>query len=351
MPNLSANDNDATRDQASQPKSADAPNPHGPSTSLPSVATAAFIGSIVAIILSPLSFYLSQFLSRPVLSIEYVETVSAEPVITVSASAIGALVQSPGYMTFISEHPAERATIYPGLRGSLSVEQAKQLVRSLGTLEKDLREKLARIKAIEKDLTRETNPANVKLMIQNYTGPLFNSFAVVNDPLTSMKASFLQQLQADAGPASDLLEKTESILKSVRDPTSPAANVQFKVSVLNRGDTDGLIRSVGRFELLDAKLSTEISRIEQPKPVNSTASALAVPVAVTNPPDAIREQSVGRVEKHSMIEAWFAINEKKLSASQSTSLTGLLPHIQSSRFRITLTDQENSEIEYSSPSR
>src|SRR5262245_30492713 len=63
---------------------------------LPDVALSAFIAALVTIVISPmsqsLSFYLSQFLSRPILSIEYVEAIQATPIVSLDISKLQALV-------------------------------------------------------------------------------------------------------------------------------------------------------------------------------------------------------------------------------------------------------------------
>src|SRR5437763_224452 len=82
---------------------------------IPDVATAAIIGSVVALLVSPISlsltYYLSRLLSQPILSIEYVEAVSGDPTVTFNTALVSRFLQSPGYMSYIAREPNEHAPL------------------------------------------------------------------------------------------------------------------------------------------------------------------------------------------------------------------------------------------------
>jgi hypothetical protein len=312
---------------------------------IPDIAIAALVGSVVAVLISPVSqavtYYLSEFLSKPILSIEYVEVVPIEPTVPLDASKIQDLTQAPGFMTYSIQQPGIQADLFFALRGTLSPTQAQQLERDLSFVGNDVKEKLGRAEKVRLTLASTSDPMAIGSAIKDYCGPLFVTLGFSGLPADQMKVSFLKQLEYDTQNNADLLHAVESFLPALRSPIVPMANVQFKASIFNRGETDGLLRSAGRLQFVDEQTSVDLLRIAAPK---SMVDPTTVQVTVANTSEPIGENSVGKIEKHSMIEAWFAIDERALSASQRTTLATSLSNIQSKKFRVTLSDQERSEI-------
>ena len=81
-----------------------------------------------------------------------------------------------------------------------------------------------------------------------------------------------------------------------------------------------------------------------PPKSSSVERELAVSVVVTNQIEAPREGSVGKVEKRAMSEFWFKADESKSSNEHVNGLRNMDKLLRTSRFRITLYDQERRAI-------
>jgi hypothetical protein len=324
-------------------------------TKVREIATGALVGAVVAIVLAPVSqsltYYLSQFLSRPVLSIEYVERIPADRVVRLDSAQIQRLIQSTAFVSYWISHPAGR-TVVAKLTTEISADQLDELRSSLRQMGEEVAASLRKMTHAEQLVQAEIDPDAIVKAIQTYHGSLFSSFAFASEPPDQMKASFLRQLQADRAPLTEVVSQLKSINDLVATASPPASDFFMKVSVLNRGDTDGLIRSTATLHLPDLGFSIPLLRMSPPKQPTPLQTAFAVQVAVTNPQEAlIREQSVGKIEKHSMVEFWYAIDERKLPPAQLAALVQRLPIADSVKLRLTLADQELKEISYEAASR
>ena len=77
----------------------------------------------------------------------------------------------------------------------------------------------------------------------------------------------------------------------------------INLNVLNNGATDGLVRNRG--ELIYDNISYPIERSEDP---SSDGNTMAVPTYVVNKSFSnIQSNSVGKIEKNSMVELWYML--------------------------------------------
>jgi hypothetical protein len=332
------------------PEAKKTPREDSRGTKVREVATGALVGSVVAIVLTPVSqsltYYLSQFLSRPVLSIEYAERIPADRVVRLDAAQIQRLLQSTAFMTYWTSHVTGRGVVAK-LATEISAEQVDELRKDLHQMEDEVGASIQKMARAEKLVHVEVDPDAIVKVVHAYYGPLFSSFAFASEPPDQMKDAFLRELQAEKAPLIEVASQLKSITDMVDAASPPASDFSLKVSVLNRGDTDGLIRSTARLDVPGLGFSIPLLRTAPPKQPTALQTTFAVQVAVTNPQETvIREQSVGKIEKHSMVEFWYVVDERKLSTTHLAAFVQRLPIGDSVEFWLTLTDQERREISY-----
>lgn len=119
------------------------------------------MGSIIAIILTPisqsLSFYLSEFLARPALSIEYVEQISFVPRARVDGGALQSVVASHGFEKYVQEHQGTQG-IFIGVGEEMSTDQIETLLRALNALAAEQSKGLAKIDAATTLISSASDP-------------------------------------------------------------------------------------------------------------------------------------------------------------------------------------------------
>jgi hypothetical protein len=318
------------------------------------VALGATVGAVVALALAPVSqsfsFYLSQYLARPLLSIEYVEVVVAKPQSPTAAGKVQRLFQSSMTNRYLQQHPMVLQLLV-GIGDGMAEDEANDAIKHLEELRTELTRKVGEIEAVGSAVNAESDVAKIKASAQNYLGPIFNSFPFPEEGIEATRAAITEQLQSDNVMFSGALSKVSEFSELVRDAMRAGPTLYFKLSILNRGDTDGLIRNVGTLMFSGQTASMPILRVAAPKLSASTEALMSVPVTVTNQPDSVRAGAVGKVEKHAMSEVWFVVDKAKLGSTDIAAIEKALQDASSNRFSITLLDQERMPIVYDSASR
>ena len=78
--------------------------------------------------------------------------------------------------------------------------------------------------------------------------------------------------------------------------------------------------------------------------------AMAVPVTVVNPADdAQRSGAVGKVEKNSMVEFWFALDQDALSPEKLAAAITMFSETPTSPYEIVLFDHANHRVNFRKP--
>jgi hypothetical protein len=349
MPALPKGDHMAARKAAASKQATVA----APWQKVKDVGLAALVGSIVTILISPLSqvisFYLTDFLGRSILSIEYAEKITTEAEVTLDSSRIQALMRSAGFLQYMSQH-SELYAITMRASNKISISQLGSLKEVCKIAISQMRDKVARIDSIRELLKEEIDAGRVQSAIKEYTGGMFNSYTFSTETAESIRDSFVAQLQTERTVLVESTIAFGAFLQSIESAVRPISEIKIKLSILNRGNTDGLVRNRGEILTSDGKATFPLLRIAPPKqPQNDPVASVRVTVA--NPTETIREESVGKVEKRSMTELWFAVEETKLVTDQKKSLADAIATNQLAHFTIVLLDQEKTKIVYSSISR
>ncbi len=154
-------------------------------------------------------------------------------------------------------------------------------------------------------------------------------------------------IQAESAVLAETIDLGKSLLKALGQVNDrPPGKIKLKLSVLNRGSTDGLIRHVGELRVSSGNLTVKIRRSSPPaKPGGDALFAMAVTVAVKNPDlEPERAPSVGQVAKKSMSEFWMEVDEAATPKDTVMAFAGLATKGRLGEVVITLSDHKNKKI-------
>ena len=301
------------------------------------IAIAALVGS--------LSFFLSQYLSRPILSIEYVDLIDNPQQIPIDSSKVLELIQAPSTKRFIESSPSFSMIMTTSMQdGQLSQSQAERLSNELDRLLSLLNENTKRIMNARAHMKGADEINKARDIAKEFLGPFFESYALATYPFAQLKSAFLNQLDSEEEANSTAREIAHSLLKSIDVAPSPVDDIIFKVQILNRGNTDGLIRNSGTLKLIKEKVEIPLKRISPPKSKNS--NVFAVPTTITNLDQKFSERSVGKIEKNSMVETWFSPDSAKIGNSDLGKLMGAFSNHTLPSSILVLFDQDGGEVSF-----
>lgn len=312
---------------------------------------AAVVGSMVALLVSPfvqsLSFLVNEYLARPILSIEYAEIVPEEEPVSYPAKEVQALLTSQGFQSGLMRIGAEPGLMaFHGGKEVATTAELQALKAATKRLLTAIEKRAADLGTFRKVLVPGSNEGQVREVAARYQG-LVATMAPVGD-VKSLSASLLAAINAESAALAETIDLGKSLLKSL----GPAADgsprkIKLKLSVLNRGSTDGLIRNVGELNAPSSNLTVKLRRSSPPaEPGAEALFAMAVPVAVTNPaPDTRRATSVGKVEKHSMNEFWMEVDETATPEDTVITFAALATEGELGEVTVVLFDHQSKKIE------
>lgn len=310
----------------------------------------AMVASVITLLLSPfsqtISYYMTEYLSRPIMSVEYVDLVRSAPAFVPPSEAIEDLIRSPAYMSYVSSHLELTYTLSLGLHKRASASEIDTISQTVITLIHRLKKREDRIRLAREQINDRDYASDPKSVISAYFGGEFNPYATSNAPTAKIKEAFLTQIGAEDDRDSSLLRLTEKLKAALDDIRLPSTGLTLKVSVENRGNTDGLVLNKAILSIQSVPVSViPLSRVPAPKPTRPD-DGLAVRTVVTNPPETAVQGSVGRVEKHTMTEFWFRCADESRPEYRA-AIKALLNAHRSEGFSVTLFDQEGRPFRYS----
>jgi len=291
----------------------------------------AFWGALVALTLSPLAivigYKINEYLSKPILSIEYV---FVNEIYTLSNLSVleNYFSKSINYKTYRMRNDSYRF---------LDLRNMSEYKESLSSdeLEKQIKKEISKYKDYLNQSYEETNNKIKQLNKATASELLVLSISNLDDAEEASDSKLIKyKLQQKFN---NLLKQisfeNESVLKL--DSTfikQSLESIQLKISVLNKGSTDGLIRNEG-YIIIKGK-EYLIKRIPPPQPKNLNAIA----TYDVNPENEIYyTNAVGRIEKNTMTEFWYTMeNEAKSVSNDFLSINN--------SYQVVLFDQDNEKI-------
>jgi hypothetical protein len=131
----------------------------------------------------------------------------------------------------------------------------------------------------------------------------------------------------------DALTEAASKLND-RLPAGDVSEIQVKLTLLNKGATDGLVRNEGWIIYRDHRYE-----MERAAPPSTELTGPAVPVFQTNPSDSdFSPQSVGKIETDAMTELWYTFSPEGIAVNPA-ALCG-----NDELIKVILYDQNNKEV-------
>lgn len=289
------------------------------------------VGSFVALVFAPVSiwlgFSLNNYLSSPLLSVEYVQVVKISEKIKFDRSQIRQLIRSPTMEAFLDERSNEENTIreleYKDTLDVAHVERYRAAITSLLLYLKNRRRNVSLYSDSNIDLSVR---AQLSAEILNGT---------FDARLASGAAESDRIVRDRVKKESALLDKDINFVEELSRLLYANSSVRIflQINVMNRGLSDGLIRGAG---FLKSKSfgALQIVHVQAPR---QNDEVVAVPVAVVAPLSILASgpNSVGRVPAKAMVEFWFELKIVDGEKPDATKITG---------GEVVLFDHEKNEI-------
>ena len=140
------------------------------------------------------------------------------------------------------------------------------------------------------------------------------------------------------------IEESIDCSKAIKNKLTQYSNatlekIRLKISVLNKGNTDALIRSLGEISFFKNKITVPIYQEDPPSKDNIMAVAVAI---VGESPKPVGGISVGKIEQHTLKQFWYCIDYEKANDQSKKLINELIKG--SMKYRVLLKDQDNNAI-------
>jgi len=286
--------------------------------------------SVVIFIFSPFSillgFYLNDYLARPIFSIEYV---FPNRVFALSnlENVENHYKESQNYIEYFGQAHFNRLIDLRSITNS-NEDNAERLLYKIHDEVRNFSKYLDRRKTELQSNADKLESASPSKLVE-WSLYYLNNADIMSDNKKELRSIF-----------SDLHNKIVSEQQYIQDInkslTLKLKSLQFKLSILNKGSTDGLIRNMGYISFA-GQIDT-LYRSEAPRQENIFN---AVPTFSVNN-ETYSNSAVGKVEKKSMLEFWYRIDI-------NDSLVKTLEQYSNQNYRITLEDQDRKKIDKEEP--
>ncbi|MBL1275236.1 MAG: hypothetical protein COB30_004045 [Ectothiorhodospiraceae bacterium] len=292
------------------------------------------IVTTIALLLSPFSIYfgfqINAYLSKPLLSVEYVSRYEKK------------------YFNFDKVIPFVKGVtnndIYQEYRSKMwtSVNYFDlRMIKNIPSLARpsDLANKIkdeiehydgylaGEVEEAEAKIKKLPNISKIDMRILSHQF-LDSSSATKDDELRIKLGNYFKKRKAKINSIKGTLKELAKILGNLDKV------IDIKLSILNKGSTDGLIRNRGTIYYGRSKY-----RIQRISPPSSQNTINAVPTFQVNlPTGTYSPQSVGQIIKNTMTELWFRVEEQKTGNTD-----GLCS--KQGQFTLILYDQDSKSVE------
>ena len=309
----------------------------------------AIVTSIATIIVSPISislaFWLNDYFARPILSVEYIQVFHEYEKLQNPKFDIKKILFSDSFQMNLLRGSSESLDKFMKYGNNEFLSESE--INDLKMLSEDVKisskKKLDTLKIYyNRILNNDFNPdtyAEYSKKIKN------KSFTAKTNEINfeDLKARTKIDIEKEMENESDLLRLINNLLNKLNFESSKNINdLKFKLSIQNKGNTDGLIKSIGEMSILGEDISFPIINIPPPKK-KSNVMAIAVTIA-DEEPEAPTSQSVGKIEKHSLKEFWFGIEKNNNSKEGLQNLNVFIKKNKPIWINIDLADHNNSKI-------
>ncbi len=313
--------------------------------------------TLVTLVLSPISiaigFNLNNFLARPILSIEYVDVVIPDSRAPRPTEEIRRLMSAPGFRSLLY-NPGNQAAISPLQIAAISEseylnrDEAERVTAATVHVERALTGRNAQLAKIQASLTATESKDEIRRLVLEMDAATVGKYRAPD-----LAGAELRQLAlAEIALETESNENLSSLIPPVRARLAERVaengdGVAFRISLLNRGSSDGLVLTRGRVEFADGAASIQIAQSASPEWTRPRQSAVSV--REVNPQALPGVVTVGKVPSQSMVERWYSIDVEASDPDSLDRFTQVLA--QGGRFEtaVILSDHQQNTLRFDVP--
>lgn len=305
------------------------------------IIVTSILTSIGALVISPLSitlgFWLNDYLARPIISIEHLEVIPTYKKIKTPVDGLSKVANSMYFQKATMQNRLGRygQIIHYLNLPQLNEEEARQLVKITEEFSTRLDGEILDIKADLSTIKTKIDEEKLFLLNQKY-GLNISSLNI------DYKNQILQNIKEYLALSKLFNIYLKNILSEIANHSSKEIEkLYFKLTFLNKGNTDGLIKNFGTIKIPNTDISLSIYASKPPSIENSMAISVKMAGKDYSAPSV---NSVGKIPIHSMIENWYLIDPKQFTPDVKVKLR---KHLTSSdRFKVftSFKDHEGSII-------
>lgn len=310
----------------------------------------ALITSLATLLLSPIAiavgFWLNDYLARPILSVEYVEVIPEKKRFETPTAEIGKLMQSVGFQSYRRKGVMDIQT-----QQFFQLSNKKQGLSSkdISTLKESCQHYHALMLEREKQLQNylqsiQDNPTESKLreIAIAYYGATYGVPApfMPGENLDTMKNTLIAKIINEIKTVKESGDYSKTLeVKLSQYSRAPLEKIRLKLSVLNKGNTDALVRSSGDISFEKSQITIPIYQEDPPPKDNRNAVLVTIADEL---PKRIGGISVGKIEKHTLKYFWYSINYVKTDKESQRLLDELIKG--SIKYKVLIRNQNDELI-------
>jgi len=257
---------------------------------------------------------------------------------------IRSLVQSPGYQAHKSRNPYGPSMLmtYMHRTDGLSSNDLASIKDEADQYIKTIEERQAQLKGFEGLLAGSPPEDQIREAALEYDGAMARYMPMEEDADT-VRTSLLARIKNERRINDESLLLAKPLKDSVAHPQSRSIyKIKLKIHILNKGATDGLVRGNGEIQLSRQNLKLPL-KVSSPAKEHGMPSGVMVR-NIDGPTEPPRGSSVGKVEKHSLTEFWYEVDNDKAPKEDLTVLMKLIEEDDACEFIVLLKDHSNSII-------
>lgn len=316
--------------------------------SLKTIFLTALVTALGTLLIIPFSitlgFWLNDYLARPMLSVEYAELIPEASRVPLPSTELNNIVQSSHYRSSLMKGQVGRANMlmtYLQKTQGLTSQEVDELKDMVKQYMKIIDDRESSLNSLISKLNGKPTDEQLREIALSYAGPA-GQYMTMQDQSDTIHKSLNAQIKNEISTGKESKSLAMKLLKKIDGAsTDSIEKIRVKISILNKGNTDGLIRGVGKIHFIDSNLELPIRSCPPPKKKNVTM-AIMVTLAEELPKPA-SNKSVGKIEKRTMTEFWYEIDRNE-HESVFIELVKEITSNNHSKYKILLNDHENKPV-------
>jgi hypothetical protein len=290
-----------------------------------------------------LGFWLNDYLARPILSVEYAELIPEASRVPLPSTELTNIVQSSHYRSSLMKGQVGRANMlmtYLQKTQGLTSQEVDELKDMVKQYMKIIDDRESSLNSLISKLNGKPTDEQLREIALSYAGPA-GQYMTMQDQSDTIHKSLSAQIKNELSTGKESKSLAMRLLKKIDGASSDSIEkIRVKISILNRGNTDGLIRGVGKIHFIDSNLELPIRTCLPPRKKNVPAIMVTLAEEL---PEPASSKSVGKIEKRTMTEFCYEIDRNKYE-NVFIELVKEIASNNHSKFEVLLNDHENKPV-------